>query len=421
MQNIETFRKVKKLCHGYLDAAIYEEIYKYGLSAEEGIVVDIGPAQGGSTISFGLALRENTKLKKIYSIDTFCNSAALISSDDIQKNIDQLYSNLNEYDLTNYVTAIVAGRDNLNFIKDNEKISVLFIDADGALDRDFKLYYNHLTDGAFIIIDDCANEINFHASTRYLTYKGKDSIDLFLNNIKLKSLAEYTPLGKQYTTFKFVEYFVNKGFLEKINLIDNTIFLRKPLNAPVFSDEIIEDLDNIRKEIEADYFKRNKIMRSFYDRFSKYLAHASEILNVDVAYMFENHFYDGNNKWFTVQVDIWEKEPRKENLLLYPVYFDYIDSLITVLKSGEIYCKNVNDIQEFELKTYFKQLGFKSVIAAPIFINDYFWGLMLFLGKSNLQIQLSEVNEAMRGLVELTVNDIVKYKDIKEAAISLAL
>jgi Predicted O-methyltransferase len=421
MQNTETFRKVKKLCHGYLDAGIYEEIYKHGVSAEEGIVVDIGPAQGGSTISLGLALRENTKLKKIYSIDTFCNSAALISSDDIQKNIDQLYSNLNEYGLSNYVTTIVSGRDNLNFIKDNEKISVLFIDADGALDRDFKLYYNHLTDGAFIIIDDCANEINFHASTRYLAYKGVDSIDLFLSNIKLKSLAEYTPLGKQYTTFKFVEYFVNKGFLEKINFIDNTIFLRKPLNAPVLSDENIEDLDNIRKEIESDYFKRNKIMRSFYDRFSKYLAHASEILNADVAYMFENHFYNGNNKWITVQVDIWEKEPRKENLLLYPVYFDYIESLITVLKSGEIYCKNVNEIQEFELKTYFEQLGFKSVIAAPIFVNDYFWGLMLFLGKNNLQIQLNEVNEAMKGMVDLTVNDIVKYKEIKEAAVSLVL
>lgn len=58
------------------------------------------------------------------------------------------YDNLKFYGVEQFDEARVVGRDNCLMPEVKEMVSVLFIDADGALDRDFENYYNRLSEGA---------------------------------------------------------------------------------------------------------------------------------------------------------------------------------------------------------------------------------------------------------------------------------
>ena len=62
-----SFELIKEVTHGYLGADIYEKLYLAVLNAPEGDVIDIGPAQGASSISCALALQEKRSKSKVYS------------------------------------------------------------------------------------------------------------------------------------------------------------------------------------------------------------------------------------------------------------------------------------------------------------------------------------------------------------------
>lgn len=224
----------KKVTSGYLAPEVYREIYQTALESPEGMIVDIGPAQGGSTISLGLAAKDSGRKGKIYSIDVFQKSAALKSYDNVEENVVNLYENVEHYGLKDFVEVRVVGRDDTMLTKEMEPVSVLFIDADGAIDRDFEAFYNRLLPGAGIIIDDCENVINLQAKTRFLKWQTKMQEECFLKSLGLSDLESYTPLGKQYTTYQFVSYLKKNGYIEETKNMNGTIFARKPAAAPVF-------------------------------------------------------------------------------------------------------------------------------------------------------------------------------------------
>lgn len=56
--NDAIFSSIKEKTSGYLDAAIYKEMYQISCNLMDEIIVDIGPAQGASTICFALAAKK---------------------------------------------------------------------------------------------------------------------------------------------------------------------------------------------------------------------------------------------------------------------------------------------------------------------------------------------------------------------------
>ena len=245
------FHRIRQLTNGYLRPAVYEQLYRASYEAPSGDAVDIGPAQGGSTISIGLGRREANLLTRIYSLDTFCGSRALRSQCDAALNIETLRGNLETFGLDSAATIVQVPRDNSQiWVPDMSEVAVLFIDADGALDRDFVLFYDRLVEGAKIIIDDYEDIVSDK-----LFAKGHTELERYIKIKGKKLLNEVNPLGKHYTVYKFVNYFVEEGLLKIESVVDSTVFGVKPTGAPCF-DAVSRQpkMENIRWQIEEKFW-----------------------------------------------------------------------------------------------------------------------------------------------------------------------
>jgi hypothetical protein len=87
---------------------------------------------------------------------------------------------------------------------------MLVVDADGCLDRDFRLFYDRLLPGAPIVIDDYKPQyVGLIHSKRGLLVDQKHRITTLL-----------------------VDLFVELGLLERQKIINDTYFGRKPYDAP---------------------------------------------------------------------------------------------------------------------------------------------------------------------------------------------
>ena len=256
-QHSRIFKEIRKVTNGYLPPDTYRQLYTEAINAHDGVFVDIGPAQGGSTISLALGLHDSGKIGPIYSIDCFCNSAALQSWHDQKLNVNVLRDNLNRFGVLNLVN-ILAGRveDVQQEIPEDCRIGLLFIDADGALDRDFNYFFNRLVDHASIVIDDYVDIINRHARERYLKWQTRDEMNRYVNGKGATNFFELCPLGKEYTTFRFINFFITEQLIVPIKLIRNTLFARKVESARFDPDRHISQLVNIRKEIERTYYRK---------------------------------------------------------------------------------------------------------------------------------------------------------------------
>jgi len=157
-----------------------------------------------------------------------------------------------------YTTLLIGDVNDVHHqVEQNQPLSLLFIDADGAIDRDFRLFYNRLLDNAPIIIDDCKNIINRHARENYLKWTTPEEIDEYVKSKGAKNFVDLCPLGKEYTTFRFINYFMARGLLLQEKMIGATFFGRKSAGA-LFDPEIDgKALFQIRREIEKEYYLLN--------------------------------------------------------------------------------------------------------------------------------------------------------------------
>ncbi len=252
------FAKIKNLTHGYLSTKVYHEIYQAAFNAEEEIMIDIGPAQGGSSICLGLGIQQSGKTNsKVFSIEKGIGSRALPTLKDIEQNISTLKNNIEQYKLGDICT-VLAGDVKEVYQKTNEPhpISLMFIDADGALDRDFQLFYNRLSPNAYLIIDDYSNIINKLATERYLQWKSYSDIENYVQSKGANSFLELCPLGKEYTVYQFVNYFLQQGLIIKDKVIGMTFFGRKANNRE-FQETDFQNLQQIRQQILQEYYQKN--------------------------------------------------------------------------------------------------------------------------------------------------------------------
>jgi len=196
----------------------------------------------------------------VISIEKGEGSSALINNDKEQNKI-KLVSNIEDYGLSRYSTVLMGDvREVSPQVPDDKPVSCIFIDADGALDRDFELFFNRMPDNAFLIIDDYANIINRLARNNYLKWKTQEEMDNYVRRKGATSFMALCPLGKEYTTFQFVNYFLEKGLIVKEKMIGTTLFARKNSGSS-FTEDNWKDLQAIRKNILGEYYELNTALK----------------------------------------------------------------------------------------------------------------------------------------------------------------
>jgi predicted O-methyltransferase YrrM len=217
-----TFYRIRAVTDSRLDISALKAIYEAARSVSRGVYVEIGPAQGGSTVAIALGRRTAGRSEAIYTADVFKGSAAL-KTKDVDLNIEVLKWHLRRFGLEQGVKVVPIGRSDLATAVPAEiEIGLLFVDADGAIDRDLALFYDLLAPGALIILDDCENKI----SDKYVLF-AEGRLARYVASKGVDDIAALTPLGKHYTVFRFTRRLIALGLVEELRTVVNTVFLRK--------------------------------------------------------------------------------------------------------------------------------------------------------------------------------------------------
>lgn len=264
-QDSPNFYRIKRLTNGMLSADVYNAIYERAIQASEGNMLDIGTGRGAGTISIALAIKASKKHSRVYAIDQFYQHTAAhphkytMSThphDCIDLNLGSFMDNMKKYQVDDLVIAI-AGKttDAGDQIPNTRDYTLMSLDVDGYIDRDFRIFYNRLAPGARIIIDDCRDVIDRHGRANITTYRQlttaekhkflEEKPDFFMGRI----------LGKQYLIYRLVEHFIANGLLETDTIVESTFFGIKPnsINGNVEFDET--ELESIRNEILDDFIR----------------------------------------------------------------------------------------------------------------------------------------------------------------------
>ncbi|WP_095090567.1 class I SAM-dependent methyltransferase [Mesorhizobium sophorae] len=246
----QTFDAIRRSTAGMLKSDVYKAIYEAAVNVKEGIYVDIGPAQGGSTISIALGRRAAGRQDLIYTADVFTGSNALKTSD-VNTNVSVLKDNLAAFGVGDGINIIIVGQQDIETsIPKDASIGLLFIDADGALDRDFEQFYDRIIPGGFVILDDCEDK----AIEKYVQYP-PDRLEKYVKSKGAKKIRDLTPFGKHYTVYKFTKNLVSLGLMKEIKTVNNTVFLRKTGDKAYAESGAPQALAETRDAIARDFFE----------------------------------------------------------------------------------------------------------------------------------------------------------------------
>lgn len=212
-----------RAANGMLPDNVYEALFDAAMNLGNGAVLEIGTAHGAATTAIGLGLLEKSSNNHIFTVDIFggrySSRSAFGSPAD---NIKIVKSNLARAGIEKLVT-VFAG-SSFAFANSGgcpDSLSMLMLDADGRIDRDFFLFYELTKPGSLIVIDDA-----------------DDCIFLSRNS----SDEPYVDL-KHRITHLLVDRFQGAGFISDLRMISNTLFCRstgKALAREPFMDMVIE-------------------------------------------------------------------------------------------------------------------------------------------------------------------------------------
>ena len=210
---LRRFYKITLDARGMLHPRIYYQMYSAMLPLQDLDVVEIGGAAGASSIALALGMKESGKQSKLIVIEK-CEGGSRLPLGDYNYNYAQIVKNLQAFDVWEQVRlfpeylTLENGQDVLDMIK-TPKIAALIHDADGRIDRDFYLFWEHLIPGGTIIIDDCEDKAEY------------------------KEISERYPDGgtKKITTYRLTQLFLEWSLLTIDHIERGTVFAHKPQDA----------------------------------------------------------------------------------------------------------------------------------------------------------------------------------------------
>ena len=229
--------QVKKKANGMLSIDVYEEMYNLAQKIDQNsTILEIGTAHGAGTIS--LALGSQCK-NKIISIDKI-SGGSRDKFGALEENKAIIENNFKHFGVEKVIDFYVGTSSEVKLLLDeNLKLSMLVIDADGAIDRDFEFFYNNLLPGSPIIIDD------------------------YFNNVRIKKIKKTIRVDQKFRlTFMLITFMEQSNLLNKIKVIDDTYFGIKPINQ-------IDDVDFSQYDFRPIYryltFASNKTPSLLYN------------------------------------------------------------------------------------------------------------------------------------------------------------
>lgn len=220
-KKISYFKKIKKDCNGMLSPLVYKKIYDTTKEVKDGVIVEVGTAHGASSVSIATAIKDENKNK---TISFFSIEKAVGGSREkyggINENTEIIRKNFEQYNVSQIIKLLIGDVESVyKKIPDDKKIELLVLDADGAIDRDFRIFFNRMQKGSMIIVDDYEDFVKIKKEGLF-----KLKIDL-----------------KHKLTYLLVNYFIEIGLVEKNDQVFNTIWLKK------INDGFV-DFDKLRLE-----------------------------------------------------------------------------------------------------------------------------------------------------------------------------
>jgi predicted O-methyltransferase YrrM len=210
------YRGLTRNANGLMSPQQYKEIYDcaYGIAKQSNLsMIEIGAAHGATTISLVKGIEDANSESKVYTVDRM-KGGSREKYGNVEENEKIFKSNIKKYDLSNKVELIKedmkTGEEIPSKLRKAGPYSLIVIDADARIYRDFDNFYNLMENGSIIIVDD------------------------------------YSPIersGKKYETYGYISYFRSKKYIEKLYTVNNLFIGTKPLHAgdiEVQYDEIKE-------------------------------------------------------------------------------------------------------------------------------------------------------------------------------------
>ena len=223
------FTKVKNTGNGMLTPEEYELLYKYSKDMSNWNMLEIGAGHGASTVSLALGIQESGGDAKLYTFEKG-KGGSRDRYGDKETNIRILKNNLSKFNVQQQVN-LLTQRLTYNggppkIIRQAAPFGLLFIDADGQLDRDFELLYELLLPGGIIIIDDYTP-----------TYINKKSLQ----------------------TFTFINHFKNNGLVIEREVYNNLFVGHKPVKeqSSEIDEAVFAELEQRAQEVSSKYNQTN--------------------------------------------------------------------------------------------------------------------------------------------------------------------
>ncbi|MEL6168265.1 MAG: class I SAM-dependent methyltransferase [Pseudomonadota bacterium] len=150
-------RAIKEACNGMLPVRTYDEIYRRALTADEGIFVEVGTAHAAATVCLARALKDSGRSGRVYTFEKIFGGTREAFGG-VHENVQIIQDNLSRFDVEDVVELIIGDvRDEAAQVPSDARIALLFLDADGRIDRDFELFFDRMQLGGQIYIDDVRN------------------------------------------------------------------------------------------------------------------------------------------------------------------------------------------------------------------------------------------------------------------------
>lgn len=145
---------VKERCNGMLPAEVYERIYETALNAPDGHMVEVGCAHGAGTVCMAFGLRDSGREGKVFTFEKIIGGTREAFGG-VDENTRIILQNFNFFGVSDRIELSIGDvEDCAHAVPKDHPIGLLCLDADGAIDRDFALFFDQVVPGAPVIIDD---------------------------------------------------------------------------------------------------------------------------------------------------------------------------------------------------------------------------------------------------------------------------
>lgn len=258
------FEDVRASLNGMLPAEVYEEYYRIARYRSRASILELGTGQGAGTVAFALGIKDSGRSARVIAIDQFSQnvhgphpaSRKMHGDDTVSLNLRAFEEGLRRYRVQDCVDTLVGQTVDVDVnAASHGEVDVLAIDVDGMLDRDLNLFYDLISSGGLLILDDCADTINARGQRALGRYREMDQDKAVTEIGRLSSFDRRRLLGKHLLVYRLVERFEALGLLSKERVIGSTLFCRKPRDASFRDRWTTAEGDAIERSIVDDFLR----------------------------------------------------------------------------------------------------------------------------------------------------------------------